>query len=199
MNERSPVTPSASEQSGRPRSRPSRAKRTEAVLPAAEIIPLARSVGYHLRELSESMTAAMDREADASGITISQWRYLRELLEEDGLSSGELTRRVGRQGPTTVVAVQLLEREGLVTVEKSDTDRRKSFIRLTPRGRRLAATMSPLIREVNDFAMSDLSDAEIRTFKRLIVRIQRRLDAESPERNQWAEMRTRRFAEDVGL
>ena len=41
-----------------------------------------------------------------------QWRYLRELWEEDGLSSGELTRRVGRQGPTTVVAVQLLGARG---------------------------------------------------------------------------------------
>lgn len=164
-----------------------------------ELVPLARSVGYHVRQLAETWQGLMDVAAAAHGVTVSQWRYLRELWEEDGLSSGELTRRVGRQGPTTVVAVQLLEREGLVTVEKSDTDRRKSFIRLTPRGRRLAATMSPLIREVNDFAMSDLSDAEIRTFKRLIVRIQRRLDAESPERNQWAEMRTRRFAEDVGL
>ena len=35
-------------------------------------------------------------------------------------STGELTRRVGRQGPTTVVAVQLLEKAGLVTVAKSD-------------------------------------------------------------------------------
>jgi DNA-binding MarR family transcriptional regulator len=171
-------------------------------VPAAandELVPLARSVGYHIRQLAETWQSAMDLEAEAHGVTISQWRYLRELWEADGLSSGELTRRVGRQGPTTVVAVQLLEREGLVTVAKSAGDRRKSFIRLTPRGRRLAATMSPLIRDVNDRAMSDLSDAEIRTFKRLIVRIQRRLDSDSAERNEWAETRTDRFADDVGL
>ncbi|MGH6980551.1 MAG: MarR family winged helix-turn-helix transcriptional regulator, partial [Stellaceae bacterium] len=96
-----------------------------------ELVPLARSVGYHIRQLAESWQSAMDIEAEAHGVTVTQWRYLRELWEEDGLSTGELTRRVGRQGPTTVVAVQLLEREGMVTVEKSDTDRRKSFIRLT--------------------------------------------------------------------
>jgi DNA-binding MarR family transcriptional regulator len=171
-------------------------------VPAAandELVPLACSVGYHIRQLAESWQSAMDVEAEAHGATVTQWRYLRELWEEDGLSSGELTRRVGRQGPTTVVAVQLLEREGLVTVEKSAADRRKSIIRLTPRGRRLAATMSPLIRDVNERAMSDLSDAEIRAFKRLIVRIQRRLDRDARDRNEWAEMRTNRFADDVGL
>src|SRR6185312_10487058 len=120
-----------------------------------ELVPLARSVGYHIRQLAESWQSAMDVEAEAHGVTVTQWRYLRELWEEDGLSTGELTRRVGRQGPTTVVAVQLLEREGMVTVEKSETDRRKSLIRLTSRGRHLAATMSPLIRDVNERAMSD--------------------------------------------
>jgi MarR family transcriptional regulator, organic hydroperoxide resistance regulator len=162
-------------------------------------VPLARSVGYHVRYLAETWRDAMDIAASAHGITMSQWRYLRELWEEDGLTTAELTRRVGRQEPTTVVAVRLLERDALVTTIKSESDRRKTFIRLTPRGRRLAATMSPLIREVNDRAMSDLSDAEIRTFKRLIVRIQRQLDADRTERNEWAEMRTHRLAEEVGL
>jgi MarR family transcriptional regulator, transcriptional regulator for hemolysin len=164
-----------------------------------DLVPLARSAGYHVRQLAETWQDAMDVAAVANGVTISQWRYLRELWEEDGLSTGELTRRVGRQGPTTVVAVRLLEREGLVTVAKSDTDRRRSIIHLTPRGRRLAATMAPLIRAVNEHAMSDLSDAEIRTFKRLVVRIQRRLNAGRPARNEWAEMRTKALAQEVGL
>jgi DNA-binding MarR family transcriptional regulator len=164
-----------------------------------DLVPLARSVGYHVRQLAETWQGVMDQEAEAHGVTVSQWRYLRELWEEDGLSTGELTRRVGRQGPTTVVAVQLLERTGLVIVVKSDEDRRKSFIRLTPRGRRLAATMSPLIRDVNDGAMSNLTESEVRTFKRLIVRIQRRLDAELRNQNDWSRRRTQRLAQEVGL
>jgi len=98
-----------------------------------------------------------------------------------------------------VVAVQLLEKAGLVTLTKSAEDRRKSMVRLTPRGRRLATTMSPLIRDANEQAMSDLTEAEIRTFKRLIVRIQRTLNLESRNRNDWSERRTQRLAEEVGL
>jgi len=163
------------------------------------LVPLERSVGYHVRQLAETWQGVMDRRAEAHGITVSQWRYLRELWEEDGQSMGELTQRVGRQGPTTVVAVQLLEKARLVTVVKSDEDRRKTLIYLTRRGQRLAATMSPIIREVNELAMEDLSESEARLFKRLIVRIQRRLDRESGDRNGWSERRTQRLAEEVGL
>jgi len=165
----------------------------------ADLVPLARSVGYHVRQLAETWQDVMDQQAAAHGVTVSQWRYLRELWEEDGLSTGELTRRVGRRGPTTVVAVQLLEKAGLVTVSKSREDRRKSLVFLTRRGHRLAATMSPLIRQVNERAMGDLSEDEIRIFKRLIVRIQRTLDAQSGDRNDWSARRTRRLAEEVGL
>jgi len=162
-------------------------------------VPLERSVGYHVRQLAESWEDVMDQSAEAHGVTVSQWRYLRELWEEEVLTMGDLTRRVGRQGPTTVVAVQLLEKAGLVTVAKSAEDRRRSLVRLTARGQRLAETMSPLIREVNERAMADLSDAEIRTFKRLIVRIQRTLDLECRNRNEWSERRTQRLAKEVGL
>src|SRR3974390_3380774 len=97
-------------------------------LPAAAVadeamVPLERSVGYHVRQLAESWEDVMDQQAEASGVTVSQWRYLRELWEEDALTVGQLTRRVGRQGPTTVVAVQLLEKAGLVTIAKSAEDR----------------------------------------------------------------------------
>jgi DNA-binding MarR family transcriptional regulator len=172
-----------------------------AVAPSPDdgLIPLERSLGYHVRQLAETWQDLMDRRAEAHGVTVTQWRYLRELWEEDGLPIGELTQRVGRQGPTTVAAVQLLEKAGLVTVVKYDEDRRKSFIHLTPQGQRLASAISPLIREANEWAMADLSEAEVLAFKRLIVRIQRRLDAERGNRNSWAERRTQRLAEEVGL
>jgi DNA-binding MarR family transcriptional regulator len=163
------------------------------------LIPLERSVGYHVRQLAETWQDAMDQRAAAHGVTVSQWRYLRELWEDDGLSMGELTQRVGRQGPTTVVAVQLLEKAGLVTVVKSEEDRRKTFIHLTRRGHRLASSISPLIREVNDEAMADLTDSEILTFKRFIVRIQRTLNAKGGNRNNWSERRTQLLAEELGL
>ena len=171
-------------------------RRADAATPG--VLPLARSLGYHVRELSESWQAAMDAEAQKHGISLTQWRYLRELWEEDGLTSGELTRRVGRQGPTTVVAVRGMEKAGLVRLEKSNHDRRKSYVRLTARGRRLAATMAPVIRRINDLAIAELSAAELHALKRLILRIQRKLDRHNKNRSAWLQWRTDRLAEEVG-
>lgn len=163
-----------------------------------DVIPLSRSLGYHLRELAESWTSAMDAAAQPYGISLSQWRYLRELWENDGLSSGELTRRVGRQGPTTVVAVQSLERAGLIRTERSEHDRRKGYVYLTARGRKLATTLAPVIRRVNDTASSGLTEEEIRTFKKLLVRTQRSLDASTRHRTAWLVWRTDLLAKEVG-
>jgi DNA-binding MarR family transcriptional regulator len=175
--------------------------RVPAAAPAAVppgFVPLARSLGYHVRELSESWSAAMDTAAQSHGISLTQWRYLRELWEEDRLTSGELTKRVGREGPTTVVAVRSLERAGLVRMVKSGHDRRKTFICLTAQGRRLAALMTAPIQQINDMAIGALTEDEVKFFKKLVVKMQRTLDANRPSRNSWSIWRTDRLAADVG-
>jgi DNA-binding MarR family transcriptional regulator len=187
----------ATAQRNRVLERRSDAARRAAKSAAPNLVPLARSLGYHVRELSESWTAAMDVAARARGISLTQWRYLRELWEADRLSTGELTARVGREGPTTVVAVRSLEKARLVRVDKRSDDRRKTSICLTARGRRLAEVMSPLIRAVNESAVADLTANEVREFKRLLVKVQRKLDRQNPRRNSWSILRTDHLADEA--
>jgi len=164
----------------------------------SSIRTLTRSIGYHLRQLSESWTDMMHRIIDKHGITHGQWRYLRELWEEDGLSQRELSLRVGRQGPTTVSALKLLERSGFARVERSDHDRRQTRVFLTERGRSIAAEMEPIVSHVEAIGLAGFDEEEVRTLKRFIVRIQRNLDANSKTRNPWAGWRTEQLAEEVG-
>jgi DNA-binding MarR family transcriptional regulator len=189
--------PPAAAQRARPIERRSDFARSAGKGAVPNLVPLARSLGYHVRELSESWTSAMDAAARAQGISLTQWRYLRELWEADRLSSGELTARVGREGPTTVVAVRSLEKAGLVRADKRANDRRKTYICLTARGRRLAEVMSPLIRAVNESAVAELTTDEVREFKRLLVKVQRRLDRQNPRRNSWSILRTDHLAQEA--
>jgi len=171
---------------------------TDTLTPVADRVPLARSLGYHVRQLSESITGSVHRKLDTHGVTQGQWRYLRELWEEDGLSQRELSERVGRQGPTTVAALKLLERSGYATIERNETDRRKTHVYLTDRGRALEVEVAPILREIEDLATEGLSEEEIKTFKRLLVRIQSNVDRENRQRNWWAEKRARQLAEELG-
>lgn len=166
---------------------------------AGDYVPLVRSLGYHTRELSESWTAAVDREANSIGITVSQWRYLRELVEEDGLSHGELTRRAGRQGPTTVVAVRSLAKNNLVELRGSRVDRRRTHVFVTERGREVVAKVGAAVKAVQDIALAGLSAEELAAFSRCLVKVQRNLDRHMRVRNSWTVARTQQLADQVGL
>jgi len=54
------------------------------------------------------------------GVTITQWRYLRELWEEDTLTIGELTAESVARDQQLWVAVQLLEKGGASDLDQVD-------------------------------------------------------------------------------
>ena len=104
-------------------------------LPASEATD---SIGGTLRLLSEAWNNVFHAEIDRYGITRGQWRFLRELWHEDGLTQTELAARVGRREPTAGTAVRVLLRRGLIRIERQDHDRRKTRVYLTRKGRDLA-------------------------------------------------------------
>lgn len=137
--------------------------------PITESIRLAESLGYWVRELSERWTTTLRRKTETHSVTEGQWRYLRELWEEDGLSQRELSDRVGRDGSTTVTALRSLERSGYAEATKDAHDRRKARVCLTQRGRELEAELMPLIEECERIAIQDLSATEIAHFKKVLI------------------------------
>jgi DNA-binding MarR family transcriptional regulator len=166
---------------------------------AAAAVPLARSLGYHVRQLAESWTEAMHRVTERKGVTEGQWRYLRELWEEDGLSQRELGERVGRQGPSTVAAVKLLERNKMVKVAPNLDDRRKTRVFLTERGRALRDVLMPDVHDVQRIAIEGVAEADLAAFKRVLIAIQRNLDANNKSRNFWSGWRTDQLAKEIGV
>ena len=73
--------------------------------------------------------------------------------------------------PSTVAAVNGLERAGLVRRRKSSSDRRKIHIHLTDRGRRLKFKLLPFVAEVNALGLKGLSAQEIRNLRHALLRI----------------------------
>ena len=72
------------------------------------------SIGYLTRIAFRSFSRALERRTAPHGVSSGQWRFLRQLWVEDGLTQRELSRRVGMREPTTVTAVNSLVRSGFV-------------------------------------------------------------------------------------
>jgi MarR family transcriptional regulator for hemolysin len=137
------------------------------------------SIGYLLRITFRGFSRALEKRTMAHGVSSGQWRFLRQLWLEDGLTQRELSQRVGMREPTTVVAVNSLEKAGFVRRMPSTEDRRKVHIHLTPRAKALQATLLPLVAEVNGLATAGLTASEVRVLRRALHRISENLAAEA--------------------
>lgn len=57
---------------------------------------------------------ALNRRLTAVGLSVGQWPVLLALLEEDGLTQSELSRRLDIEQPTTANTLQRMQRDGLI-------------------------------------------------------------------------------------
>ena len=123
--------------------------------------PLDTSVGYQVRMVYRAMQRLLQTKIGPHGVTLGMWYYLRTLWSEDGLTQRELSRRIGTMEPTTLSAIQAMERSGLVKRVRSEDDRRKVHIHLTKKGRDLEAKMMPLAVEVVDISIAGFAPEDI--------------------------------------
>lgn len=139
------------------------------------------SIGYLTRIAFRAFSRALEVRTSPHGVSSGQWRFLRVLWQEDGLTQRELSRRVGMREPTTVIALKSLERSSFVTRQKSVEDRRKAHVFLTPEARALEAVLLPAVAEVNAIALAGLSEAEIAVLRKSLGQVGRNLAAEADE------------------
>ncbi len=105
------------------------------------------SIGYLTRIVFRNFSRLLERHTLQHDISAGQWRFLRQLWIEDGITQRELSERVGMREPTTVVALKGLEAAKLIRREKSEIDRRKIHIYLTPFAKSLEAKLAEMDRQ----------------------------------------------------
>ena len=127
------------------------------------------SIGYLTRIAFRAFSRALEVRTSPHGVSSGQWRFLRVLWREDGLTQRELSRRVGMREPTTVIALKSLERSGFVKRQKSVQDRRKVHVFLTPEA------------EVNAVALAGLTPTEIDILRKALTQVGRNLAIDADE------------------
>ncbi len=139
------------------------------------VLPFAESVGYQIRATHRLLQRFLQVKIEPHGITLGMWYFLRALWHEDGLTQRELSNRVGTMEPTTLSAMVIMEKKGLVRRVRNADDRRKWHIHLTPRGRALKGKLLPLAREVVDTAVQNLSRGDVTQLLNGLAEVQKSL------------------------
>jgi DNA-binding MarR family transcriptional regulator len=79
-------------------------------------------------------TLALAECAPAAELTLPQWRALLVVARADGVRIGEIGSRVGMALPSASRLVRRLERRGLVSTARDESDRRGTIVRPTAAG-----------------------------------------------------------------
>jgi DNA-binding MarR family transcriptional regulator len=121
---------------------------------------------------SRRITKELAKRADLTGPQLT----VVKLLEQVGdLSLSELSDKIRAQNSTVTGIIDRMEREGLVTRERSKEDRRVVHIRLTPKGRALAGEIPVEPMEIFKGALQSLSAQEMRDLMRIMTKVAKRV------------------------
>jgi DNA-binding MarR family transcriptional regulator len=137
------------------------------------------TIGFLLWDATRAFTTEFSTRIARHGVSFGLWPFLRELWEEDGLTQSELSRRVHMKGPTTVAAINRLERNGMVRRVQNKSDGRKINVYLTEKGRRTYDLAMPEVEAINRRGLDRIVERDQAQLKRMLKRIRGNLRIES--------------------
>ena len=106
------------------------------------------------------------------GLTGPQLTVIKVLEQIGDMSLSSLSARIKTQNSTVTGIIDRMEREGLVKRERSEEDRRIVYIRLSPKGRKLAASIEVEPMEIFRGALGTLPRKDIEELVRILGAVQ---------------------------
>jgi DNA-binding MarR family transcriptional regulator len=120
---------------------------------------------------SNLLADAMEQMLKPHGITGTQYNVLRILrgAGPDGLCRNEVSARLVNRMPDATRLLDRMEEAGLVTRERSETDRRLVRTQLTEKGRKLVDDLDDDVLEQNEKGIGHLSEEQLKTLIKLLT------------------------------
>jgi DNA-binding MarR family transcriptional regulator len=121
----------------------------------------------------ECATAAF--EAHGADVSFTQWVALTKVKEKSALTASDLCRTMYYDNGAVTRLIDQLEQRGLLTRERSTTDRRVVALKLTAAGEKTVVELVPIVVSSLNQALSDFSKAEFAELVRLLHKLISRL------------------------
>jgi DNA-binding MarR family transcriptional regulator len=109
------------------------------------------------------------------GVHNGQQYVLQCLWADDGLTPGEVARRLGLATPTVTRATTRMEAAGLLRREPHERDRRLVRLPLTERGRALESVIGEEMEQLSERALASLDHSERAALVRSLKSVRRSL------------------------
>ena len=132
---------------------------------------IADSIGFLLKRVRASLTAAVDRQMAEYDISHDQWGVLIVMAQGHGQSAAELARTIECDGGSMTRMIDRLEAKGYLTRERRGHDRRVVWLQLTPAGKDLAEKLKSVVVDVQNHHLRGFTADELEVFKDFLRRM----------------------------
>jgi MarR family transcriptional regulator for hemolysin len=111
------------------------------------------------------------------GQTMARWETLFLVAySDDELTQSELARLISVEGPTMVRMLDVLAKDGLIERRQSDTDRRMTTNRITPKGELVIDEIMAMTNLLRADLLRDIDPDKLTVFLEVLSRILLKLD-----------------------
>jgi DNA-binding MarR family transcriptional regulator len=129
------------------------------------------SVGYLMRICTNRLLPQMESLFEDQELSFSQWTTLVALHDGRITTAGDLAHNICHDAGSLTRLVDEMVRRGLVSRNRSESDRRIVTLALTPRGRDLVEALAPRVMNYWNGLLAGFSHAEVDTLINLLTRL----------------------------
>ncbi len=133
--------------------------------------PLWSRPGYLVRRLHQIHSAIFLEECEEFELTPVQYGLLTTLLYRPDLDQKTLGMELGLDRTNVADVLVRLSKRGLLTRQRSSTDRRMVLARLTPKGEKITHQMHAAMQRAQDRMVAPLNTRERETLLDLLIRL----------------------------
>lgn len=131
-----------------------------------------RVLGQRIHAFSNMISGHFFRRTEQPfGVSLAEWRVLRSVLLEPGVSQGEIALAQGLNVMNVSRAVAGLRSKGLIETSPDPDDRRRTQLSPTQMGREIGGDINARERLVYQHVFSVLSDDEVSQLSELLDRV----------------------------
>ena len=122
-----------------------------------------------VREVRRSLFRCLQTGLARHGVAAGHWTFLRNLWSRDDINQRRLSDLAGVMEPTTVAALQAMERLGYISRRRRPGNRKNIYVFLTPKGRALHDILMPVGLAINARALSGISKPDLAATQRTLL------------------------------
>lgn len=134
------------------------------------------SFAYQLHDVTRLFRKHFDRRAVRFGMTRAQWRALKAIRRQEGISQSELAEFIDMHAIAVGRVLDRLEQAAFIERRADPDDRRRWKLYLTPKAHAVTDDMEIIARELRGDSLRNVGQADFDTFVRVLAQIRNNLD-----------------------